>query len=125
MPPAIREQIQADLPAAMKARDAQRVSALRATLAAVANAEAVDPDEVHSPTGLLVDVGRKRLSECDVHSIVAHERDDMRSGAEHLRSLGRPEAHDLAAKAAILDAYLSDGCSNGRSDGPDGYAPTR
>lgn len=103
----IRERLQADLPAALKARDALRVSVLRATLAAVGNAEAVAPSELQEAAGLLADVARKALSEGDVRAIVGRERDDLLASAQEMVRLGRPEAQGLRAQADILGAYLA------------------
>ena len=91
----------------MKARDALLVSVLRTTLAALANAEAVDLSDAPSSAGLLGDMERRPLSEHDIGAIVARERDELRSGAEQLRALGRAEFDEMAARAAILDSYLS------------------
>jgi len=103
---AIRQQLETDLRVALKARDRSRISVLRSTLSAVANAEAVDPSRAQTASGLLGDVERTQLSEVEMRTIVARERDELLSDADHMRSLGRPEADELAAKAAILDAHL-------------------
>lgn len=103
----IRDQLQAGLPAAMHARDEARVSVLRTTLAALANAEAVDPSTPAPPGGLLGDVERRHLTEDDARSIVRRERDELHRDADELRRLDRPEADRLTAQAAILDGYLS------------------
>src|SRR4051812_7133349 len=105
----LRDRMQSDLPAAMKARDATRVSVLRTTLAAVANAEAVHPADGAVAAGLLGDVARKDLSEDDVRSIVARERDDLATTAGEMEQLGQAEeAAELGGRAAILDGYLAD-----------------
>src|SRR3954447_1484643 len=104
----LRQRMHADLPAAMKARDASRVSVLRTTLAAVANAEAVHPADGAEATRLLGDVARKHLSEDDVRSIVVRERDDLATSAEEMQRLGQDEeAAELGGRAAILDRYLA------------------
>src|SRR3954453_20775009 len=98
----LRQRMHADLPAAMKARDAARVGVLRTTLAAVANAEAVHPADGAQPFGLLGDVARKDLSEDDVRSIVARERDDLATTAGEMEQLGQAEeAAELGGRAAI------------------------
>ena len=51
MAPSLRERLQAGLPAAMKAGDRLRVSVLRTTLAAIANAEAVDASATRPARG--------------------------------------------------------------------------
>ncbi len=99
--------MQSDLPAAIKSQDAARVSVLRTTLAAVANAEAVDPSRSQARAGLLGDVERRELSHEDVRSIVVGERNALRRAAGEMRSFGQAtEAADLATQAAILDEYL-------------------
>ena len=107
MPPSIRQLLQDDLPAALKAKDRPRIAVLRTTLAALGNAEAVDAADGVTPTGLLGDVERRVLTEDDVRRIVARERDELLADADGLRALGRSEADDLAAQASILDGYLS------------------
>src|SRR5205807_7921273 len=98
--------MQADLPAAIKARDASRVSVLRTTLAALANAEAVDLSGPRSAAGLLGDVERKRLSERDMREIVSRERDELWAAAEEMERLGqRRQAVELETRAGILESY--------------------
>jgi len=102
----IPERMRTDLVAALKAGDAVRTSALRTALAAVANAEAVDPAGPTVTTGLPGDVARRALTDADVVAVLAAERDDLRDQAAALRARGRDEADDLDAKAAVLAAYL-------------------
>ena len=106
----IREQMQADLVTALKAGDLVAVAVLRTTLAALSNAEAIDPG-VHGPpvqVGLFGDVERRALSVDDVVSIVAGERKDLEATATILDEAGRPaEAAGCRARAAILDRYLA------------------
>ena len=98
----------ADLPAAIKARDASRVSVLRTTLAALANAEAVDLSGPRSAAGLLGDVERRLLSERDMREIVSRERAELRAAAQEMERLGqRREAVELEARAGILESYLA------------------
>ena len=105
----VRQQMQADLPAAIKARDASRVSVLRTTLAALANAEAVDLSGPRSTAGLLGDVERKLLSERDMREIVSRERAELwAAAAEEMERLGqRREAVELETRAGILESYLA------------------
>ena len=106
----IRRQMQADLLAALKGGDRVAASVLRATLAALSNAEAVDPG-AGAPlvrAGLFADVERRCLSAGDVASIMAGERDELQASAATLDEGGRPvEAADCRARAAILDRYLA------------------
>jgi hypothetical protein len=106
----IREQMQADLMTALKGGDVVAVSALRTTLAALSNAEAVDPGP-GAPlvrAGLFGDVERRWLSSDDIASIVTRERNELRAAAALLDEAGRPaEAAGCRARAAILDNYLA------------------
>ena len=53
----LRERLSRALPAAMKARDRVAVAALRSALAAIANAEAVDPSRASPPAARSPDPG--------------------------------------------------------------------
>ena len=105
----IRSRLQTDLTAAMKARDSTRVAVLRATLAAIANAEAVASDgrvSLTAPAGS-TEVARRELSDSDVRLIVERERDDVLGAADERERLGRPDdAEELRAQADALEAYL-------------------
>ena len=106
----IREQMQADLLAALKGGDLVAVSVLRTTLAALSNAEAVDPgaDAPLVRAGMFGDVERRCLSADDVASIVASEREELHATAAMLDERGRSvEAAGCRARAAILDQYLA------------------
>jgi uncharacterized protein len=94
---------------ALRAHDAARVSVLRTTLAAVANAEAVDASGVRPVSGAFAgDVPRRQLSEDDVRAIVVAVRDELRTAEAELRTVGRADAAaDLDARAAVLDGYLA------------------
>jgi uncharacterized protein YqeY len=106
----IRQRMRADLTVAIKSRDAARVTVLRTTLAAIDNAESVDPayDEVVA-TGLFADVARRRVDEAEIRDIVRQEYDELMETVDTLRRLG-PDgpADDLAEQASILASYL--GC---------------
>lgn len=106
----IREQIQADLIGAIKAGDVVTVSVLRTTLAALANAEAVDP-AAGAPlvrAGLFGDVERRHLGAADIVAVVAAERDELHAAADQLDQAGRgAEADACRARAAVLDRYLA------------------
>jgi uncharacterized protein len=101
--PMIRERLHADLTVAMKARDARRTTLLRTTLAAVANAEAVDPAAHRGQT----EVARRHLTEDDVRGVVRREIAELRAAADELRGAGRDEdAVDLEERAVTLATYL-------------------
>ena len=99
--------MQADLPAAIRARDPRRVSALRTTLAALANAETVD-DTIQPGRGVgTTDVARKDLTEDDAVAIVVGTRDEYRNAADEMAALGEHRrAADLRALGEIVDSYL-------------------
>ena len=97
---------------AMKEGDTVRVSVLRTTLSAIANAEAVniaalgptESDQSATPT----EMARRQLSEGEVRTIIVDERDELDEAAEEMESLGQLEAaRELRAKAAILDQFLN------------------
>jgi uncharacterized protein len=115
----LRAQLRAALTAAMKARDTDAVTALRTTLGAIANAEAVDRAErsttpVDGPiagaaTGLgATEVARRQLTDEDVAAIVlaqATEREDAAAGYE--RAARHDHAERLRAEAAVLRRALT------------------
>lgn len=104
----IREQMQADLVSALKGGDVTAVSVLRTTLAALANAEAVDSDGTLVRVGLFGDVERRRLSDADIASLVVRERAELESVAVLLDAADRAaEAARCRARAAILDSYVA------------------
>ncbi len=117
----LRDALSAELAAARRRRDSAVTMALRTTLAALDNAEAVphpsaapadagrdDPSPtVSSPhfPGALAGLGsgevaRRVLAESEVRAIVAHERDDLLSHADRLTRLCRRDEADGARRAA-------------------------
>ena len=99
--------MQDELTAAIKAGDDPRVDVLRTTLAAISNAEAVDLAGPTTPVGLLGDVERRQLADDDITAIIAGERDELSTTAEHLHRLGQASrARELDARAMILGEYL-------------------
>jgi uncharacterized protein YqeY len=111
----LRERLGAALPAALKARDTVAVAALRSTLAAIANAEAVDGRTgarglaiEQSPVGAgAAEVERRMLTEADVENIVRTELAERESAAAAYDRAGRPErAERLRAEARALSAHL-------------------
>lgn len=100
----LRRRLQADLTLAVKARDGIRASVLRTTLAAIANAEAVDPDTVPERA---TEVPRRDLADADIRALVEAEERDLVAHARRLTDLEQMQrADELAAKAAILRRYL-------------------
>ena len=113
----IRTKLRASLTAAMKRRDAAATSALRSALAAIDNAEAVDP--AHAPAagnsaiagavgGLrAAEVPRLELSEDQIEAIVRAEIAERLRAAEEHDALNVPDrAARLRAEAAALQAEL-------------------
>ncbi|QGG93693.1 GatB/YqeY domain-containing protein [Actinomarinicola tropica] len=105
----IRDRLQAEVLPAMKARDALRLSTLRTTLAAIANAEAVDAAHSRAAVGLHAnDVARRDLDEDDVRAVVASIRDELLDAVDEMVAIGRHDlADDRRRQAAILDAHLA------------------
>lgn len=115
----LRATLRADLVAAMKARDADTVTALRTAIAAIDNAEAVDrPENVAATTsehvaGAHVGVGsteaiRRDLTLDDVQAIVSDQMAERSVEADRYDQLGRREAAArLRREAEVLAKYLS------------------
>jgi hypothetical protein len=112
----LRQRLRAALPAAMKTRDRTATAVLRATLAAIDNAEAVMPAE--GTTGSLAieqvpigvgatEVERRILTEPEVEQIVRAELAERESAADQYDRAGRTErAELLRAEAHALAAHL-------------------
>ncbi|QHC27106.1 hypothetical protein [Streptomyces sp. GS7] len=100
----------------MRARDKAAVSALRATLAALDNAEAVPVDEAalrglaleHSPVGVgATEVARRELSEHTVAEIVRAEAAERLEIAAQLTAPAHAgRAAQLRGEAAVLLGFL-------------------
>src|SRR5689334_23604524 len=91
--PGIRTRMQDDLRVAMKARDRVRTSVLRATLGAIANAEAVPSDARPNVAGRddPTEVDRRELTEADVVAVVTRERAELAADAALHRERGDAE----------------------------------
>ena len=117
LPVPLRERLRAALPAALKARDRVAVAALRSTLAAIDNAEAVDraPDVDRNlgierlPVGVgAAEVPRRVLTEAQVEGIVRAELAEREAAARDYERAGRPERADqLRGEAGVLAAHLA------------------
>ena len=108
----LRERLRAALPIAMKARDRTAMSALRSTLSAIDNAEAVDRP-AGADRGLAIEqsaagvgameVARRELTDDDVERIVRAEIAERETAAARYAESGRVEqAGRLRAEAAVL-----------------------
>lgn len=107
MTDALRERLEADLTVALRCGDAVRLSVLRTTLSALANAEAVDASLFDAD---VTEVPRRKLSHEDIRSVVERERDELWTSADRMRRVGAPDrARELVAQARLLDGYLA-GC---------------
>jgi uncharacterized protein YqeY len=114
--PPLRQRLRTALPAAMKAGDRLAVSALRATLAALDNAEAVDRTPTadrslaieQSPVGVgAAEVARRVLTSADVEHIVRTEVAEREAAAREYDRVGRSERADqLRGEARVLSAHL-------------------
>jgi len=108
----LRLRMRQALPEAMRARDKAAVSALRTTLAALDNAEAVPLDETgthgpaieQSPTGAgTTEAPRRELSEHEMAGIVRTEADERLEAAARLTSpTHTARATRLRAEAEVL-----------------------
>jgi uncharacterized protein len=110
-----RAVLRAALKLAMRARQAEVVSALRETLAAIDNAEAVDLTQAppvasgviaQSADGLGAgDVPRRPLSPTEVHALIERELQERRDAATTFDSMGHEEqARMLRRQLEVLEA---------------------
>ena len=121
-PSSLERTLRAALVPAMRAKDTVAVSALRSALAAIANAESVDPSAApvavrtlassEHVAGAVVGLGaaevaRRQLSDDDVRRIVVEEVTTRQADAETLERHGASEhAQTLRAEAEVLAAVL-------------------
>ena len=98
----MRERLAADLTDALRAKDLRRVKVLRAALAAIANAEAVDASTVARG---VTEVARRELTDDDVRAVLVAEHDELVAAVADLRAHDR-DTTDLDARIEILSAYL-------------------
>jgi uncharacterized protein len=129
----VRDRLRRALPAAIKAKDTVAVAALRSALAAIDNAEAVDPDAVVSwpvdpeadATGLGVgpeieiagtvagvgagEVARRPLTAWEIEETLRAEVVERQMTARIYEHAGRLDrAERLRREAQLLNAYLND-----------------
>jgi uncharacterized protein YqeY len=117
---AFRLHLRGALTAAMTARDQVRVAALRAGIAAIDNAEAVDT--AHEPTSVrhaggiagasaglgATEAARRELSSDQVAVVVQTQVDERLAAAEEYERAGAPEqAARLRQEAEVLAAFLT------------------
>jgi uncharacterized protein YqeY len=114
----MRSSLRRDLTAALKARDAVAIAALRSALAAIENAESADgcseprtAEGEHiagSAAGLgAAEVERRHLTEADLRAIIEAEVRERSVAAEGYVHVGRDDrAERLRAEADVLRRYL-------------------
>lgn len=113
----LREQLRADLKTAMKARDAATVSALRTTLAALDNAEAVVVSDASTRVSGAIagaqsgvgstEVSRRVLSLAEMRAILETQVAERVSAAADYQRLGRDdESERLRQEADVVRRYL-------------------
>jgi hypothetical protein len=115
LPAALRD----GLTAALKARDAEALSALRTAIAAIENAEAIATTDTQRPmtsadiAGASSGVGsteavRRSLSTGQLRDILADQITEYAREADRYDTLGQPDAaHRLRHRARILAAYVA------------------
>ena len=90
----LKDQLQADLTAAMRERDQVRAGTIRMALTAVTNEEVAGKEQ-------------RELTDDDVLKVLAKEAKKRREAAEAYTSAGRAELADVEqAELAVLEAYL-------------------
>ncbi len=113
----LRQRLRAALPAAMKSGDRAATAALRATLAAIDNAEAVAPADGARPGQAIeqvaiglgaTEVARRVLTDADVERIVRAEVAERETAAAQYERAGHPDRADrLRGEARVLAAHLA------------------
>lgn len=113
-----REEVRRDLRAALKSRQPEVISVLRAMIAAIDNAEAVQPEAqssrstdgtvAHSSPGVgSTEVPRRELAIHDVHAIIRDLLRECETQAQHYYSMHQHKAADrLRRQANVLHSYL-------------------
>lgn len=110
----VRDRIRNDLKTAMRARDMERVRALRSALGAIDNAEAVPTTaragaiEDASVGAGSTESARLELTAAEVRDVVQREVDDREAAANECAENAPDRAERLRAEAAIIAAYASD-----------------
>jgi len=101
----IRDSLRSDLAAARKAKGTEMVSLIRTLIAAVENAEAVDPADAVGVS----ETPRRQLSDDDIVSIIRNEVDDLRQAATNYDRRGHErEAERLHSLSVVADRYAKD-----------------
>lgn len=113
VPPAVAmtERLRADLTLAMRAREKVEVRALRATIAAIANAEAPEADlrssSAEPVVGELVEHRRLELRPADIERILRAEVADRTDTIERFEAVGRTdEADEIRIERSVIERYV-------------------
>jgi uncharacterized protein len=94
--------LRGDLAVARKANDTEMVSLIRTLIAAIENAEAVDPSDAEGVT----EVPRRHLSDVDILNIILDEGNELRHAADECERRGHGEAAQrLHSLAEVADHY--------------------
>lgn len=118
-PDDVRADLRTALKAAMRDRDRIAVSALRSTLSAIDNAEAVPTEPTtygdDSPiAGAAVGLGateaaRRELTLEDVHTLLAAEIEERQQAAGEIARAGHQDrADDLQREVKVLESFLAE-----------------
>lgn len=115
---AFRKEVRRDLRAALKSRQPEMVSVLRTMIAAIDNAEAVQPEEqtprsadgtvAHSSPGVgSTEAPRRELTMSDIHALIRDLLREYETQEKHYRSIHQHEAADrLRRQSNVLRPYL-------------------
>lgn len=106
------ERLKTDLVMAMRDRDKVRMSTIRTLIAAIDNAGAVAVEGQgladEPKRGLGHDVDRRHVSNAEITSIVAAERDELIAARDEYRELGETRlAEELERMVEIAGEYLA------------------
>lgn len=104
----VPRRLRADLVTAIRERNKVAVSMIRTLIAAIENAEAVEAESMAEVNiGLNHDRPRRDLSQADIASIVARERDELTDAVKRYRELGlTTELAELEERMAVVDRYI-------------------
>lgn len=116
----VRAALRRELDTALKARDRTAISALRAALGALDNAEAADPAAAPPmESGVIAggvaglgagEVARRELSDAEQRDLLRAEVTKWRAVAEQFERAGRPDdAQQQHAQADVVSRLLDDG----------------
>ena len=103
----IRSRLRSDLTTAMKTGDKVRIRVVRSTMAAIANAEAVEGSARAEGTVSYADVPRREVGRAQIIELLDTEIGEREIAAAQYRDVGRPaDAETLEEEMGVLRAYL-------------------